>query len=88
MREPNEKGHFRLGITVRAKSRSVDRTQIKRAIREAFRQMELEDLSLGSFDYEVVIPAGKSVAHPFVQRLKETLIEELMRLCANSQSQA
>ena len=54
----NSLGHARLGISVRAKGKAVDRNRIKRQIREFFRR---ECKGLGSFDYHVVIPRKKSI---------------------------
>lgn len=51
-RIPNSYGHFRLGITLKIKTSSVGRNQIKRAIRESFRQSAP---FLGSYDYNVVV---------------------------------
>lgn len=73
----NETGHFRLGITLKARGRSVDRNRVKRRIREAFRR---SGLMLGSFDYNVVVPVTKKMVFPYPQRLGKCLENELQRL--------
>src|SRR5438128_219046 len=52
----NDLGHFRLGITLKARGNSVNRNRVKRRIREAFRT---QGESLGGYDYNVVVPIGK-----------------------------
>lgn len=79
-RIPNELGHFRLGITLKARGTSVQRNKVKRQIRESFRtQREV----LGGFDYNVVIPATKRLAHPYADKLgvclRSTLADALKR---------
>jgi ribonuclease P protein component len=65
-RIPNEVNHYRLGITLKARGSSVERNQVKRQIREFFRNhAEL----LGSFDYNVVIPKMRNMAFPFAKEL-------------------
>ncbi len=69
-RIPNELGHFRLGITLKARGTSVQRNKVKRQIRESFRiQREI----LGSFDYNVVVPASKRLAHPYADKLGDCI---------------
>ncbi len=75
-RIPNGFGHFRLGITVKAKVNSVQRNKLKRTLREAFRQSKD---CLGSFDYNVVIPSSKKVGHRYYARLQSCLTKELPR---------
>jgi ribonuclease P protein component len=73
-RIPNELGHFRLGITLKARGTSIERNQVKRAIREAIR---VQAEALGSFDYNVVIPGTRKMAFPYARKLRKCLIEEL-----------
>ena len=73
-RIPNQLGHFRLGITLKARGTSIERNRVKRRIREAFRNLSA---FLGGFDYNVVIPAGKKMAHPFHLKLMTSLEKEL-----------
>ena len=73
-RVKNDLGHFRLGITLKARGSSVNRNRVKRQIRESFRtHAEI----LGSYDYNVVIPAAKKLVHPFPKKLGESLRREL-----------
>jgi ribonuclease P protein component len=72
----NELGHYRLGITLKARGRSVDRNQVKRRIRESFR---VHAPALNGYDYNVVISAGRKLGHPFPTRLGEILRQELPR---------
>lgn len=76
-RIPNDYGHFRLGITLKARGNSVQRNRVKRQIREAFRCQAPE---LGSFDYNVVIPGSKRLAHPFAEKLGACLKTELSQV--------
>ena len=62
----NDLGHFRLGITLKARGTSVERNKVKRQIRENFR---INADALGSFDYNVVIPGTKKMAHPYPRKL-------------------
>ncbi|MEK6578258.1 MAG: ribonuclease P protein component [Bdellovibrionota bacterium] len=73
-RVPNELGHFRLGITIKARGSSLDRNKVKRRVREAFRTRAPV---LGSFDYNVVIPKTKKMAHPYPRLLGLSLKEGL-----------
>lgn len=70
----NELGHFRVGVSIQARVRSVDRNRIKRQIRESFR---LNGAHLGSFDYHVVIPRDLSGPikedHTFPKKLRACL---------------
>ena len=77
-RIPNEFGHFRLGITLKARGNSVARNRTKRRIREAFRQIDI--VRLGSFDYNVVVPGSRKMDHLYVRRLARCLREQLPRL--------
>jgi ribonuclease P protein component len=63
-----------VGITLKARGSSVDRNKVKRQIRETFRNLTP---FLGSFDYNVVIPASKKMVHPFPRVLGLSLKEEL-----------
>ena len=73
-RIPNARGHFRLGVTLKARGNSVERNRTKRRIREAFRHLEPQ--SLGSFDYNVVVPGNRRMDHIYVRRLAKCLREE------------
>ena len=73
-RIPNEVGHYRLGITVKARVNSVERNRVKRQVREVFRHRQA---ILGSFDYNVVIPSEKKAGFPFPRILREALEKEL-----------
>lgn len=70
----NDCGHFRLGITVKAKGSSVERNRVKRVVREFFRKLAP---ALGGFDFNVVIPRTKKMAHPYPKKLLEELRKEL-----------
>ncbi len=76
---PNELGHFRLGITLKARGSSVERNQVKRRIRESFRT---QAAILGSFDYNVVVPGSKKMAHPYPRKLGACLRRELAHALA------
>jgi ribonuclease P protein component len=69
-RVPNSLGHFRLGITLKARGTSPQRNKVKRKVRESFRRNATK---LGSFDYNVLIPAHKKLAHPYPEKLEEAL---------------
>jgi len=76
-RIPNELSHYRLGITLKAKGSSVERNQVKRQIREFFRNhAEL----LGSYDYNVVIPRLSLLAFPFAEKLANCLRKDFPSL--------
>lgn len=77
---PNELGHFRLGITLKARGSSIERNRVKRQIRESFRAQA--DV-LGSFDYNVVISGSRKMAHPYHLKLGACLRRELARAFAN-----
>lgn len=49
----NDRPHFRLGFTIKAKASSVQRNALKRRVREVFR---LHSQQAGAFDYNVVVP--------------------------------
>jgi ribonuclease P protein component len=70
----NNLGHFRLGITLKARGTSVNRNRVKRQIREAIR---LQAKSLGSFDYNVVISGSKRLDYIYALRLRECLTRQL-----------
>lgn len=76
---PNELGHFRLGITLKARGSSIERNRVKRQVRESFR---IHAEILGSFDYNVVIPGSKKIAHPYHLKLGACLRRELARAVA------
>ena len=71
----NDLGHYRLGITIKARGLSVDRNKAKRQIREAFRTHEHY---LGSFDYNVVVPGTKKTGHPYPRLLAQCLKERFL----------
>jgi ribonuclease P protein component len=71
----NSFGHYRLGITIKSRGRSIDRNRVKRQIREAFRHKEAD---LGSFDYNVVIPSSKKMLMPYPIRLRACLDTQLI----------
>lgn len=73
-RVPNECGHFRLGITLKARGSSLERNRVKRQVRESLRNLAP---ILGEFDYNVVIPGTKKMAFPFPRRLGESIRNEL-----------
>jgi ribonuclease P protein component len=76
-RVPNDLGHFRLGITMKARGSSLDRNRTKRQVRESMRCMAQ---NLGSYDYNVVIPGHKKMLHPFPGRLGACIRKELPRV--------
>jgi ribonuclease P protein component len=69
-RVPNDLGHFRLGITLKARGSSISRNQVKRQIREFFR---IHQDRLGSFDYNVVVPKTKKMTFPYPNQLRQVL---------------
>jgi ribonuclease P protein component len=73
-RTPNTLGHFRLGITLKARGTSVGRNRVKRAIREAMRKLRP---LLGQFDYNVVVPFGKKLGFEYARRVAGVLANEL-----------
>jgi ribonuclease P protein component len=73
-RIPNELGHFRLGITLKARGSSLERNRVKRVIRESFRTQS--DI-LGAFDYNIVIPGTKKLARPYDEKLGTCLMKDL-----------
>jgi ribonuclease P protein component len=74
-RIPNDLGHYRMGVSLKARGRAIDRNRVKRTIREFFRR---NSGLLGSFDYNVVIPASRRMAFPFHRRLRAALSSELL----------
>ena len=74
-RVPNEFGHFRVGISIKARPGSVMRNRIKRAIRESFRHIQQD---LGAYDYNVVITAARKLNHTYPSRLGASLRNELL----------
>lgn len=72
----NELGHFRLGISLKARGRSVDRNRVKRRIREEFRRMGSQ---LGSYDYNVLIPGHRKMLPPYPRELADCLRDEVPR---------
>ncbi len=73
-RIPNSVGHFRLGITLKARGSSLERNRVKRQIREAFRTQQA---SLGNYDYNIVIPGHKKMSYPYPEKLGLCLRERL-----------
>lgn len=69
----NTVGHYRLGITLKAKGSSVERNRVKRTIRASFHS--LKGL-LGSYDYNVVIPAYKKIDRHYTKGLRVDLVEK------------
>jgi ribonuclease P protein component len=59
---------------MKARGSSIDRNKVKRQIREVFRtHAEL----LGSYDYNVVVPATKKLTHPYSLKLGDCLRKRL-----------
>ncbi|MBL7715912.1 MAG: ribonuclease P protein component [Bdellovibrionales bacterium] len=75
-RIPNQAGHPRLGMTVKASSGAIERNRVKRMIREFFRKHQE---SLGSFDYNFVVPGAKRIDFQFRRRLGSCLSEKLAK---------
>lgn len=75
-RIPNQERGFRVGISIKSRGRSIDRNRVKRRIREQFRLLGPD---LGHYDYNVLIPTQKKMAHPYPQRLLRCLSTELGR---------
>ena len=75
-RLPNEHGHFRLGVTIKAKCNSVARNRVKRAVRESFRHLKER---LGSYDYNVVVSGARTLDFDYARRLRKALLEEFPR---------
>jgi ribonuclease P protein component len=73
-RIPNKTGAFRLGITLKARGSSIERNRVKRQIRES---MRTHAEFLGSFDYNVVIPGTRKMAHPYHLKLGACFRKEL-----------
>lgn len=69
-RIPNEHAHFRLGISLKARGTSIERNQVKRQIRESFRTHQN---ALGSYDYNVLIPASKRMGRVYAEKLRSCL---------------
>lgn len=70
---PNNLGHFRLGFTLKAKGTSVERSKIKRLVREEMRKV---GPSLGAMDYNVVIPGDrlkKKLSREYQSEVKKAL---------------
>lgn len=82
-RIPNQLGHFRLGITLKARGTSVERNRVKRQLREFFRT---HGYLIGSFDYNVVIPKTKKMTYLYANRLRVCLREELLRVISQNHS--
>ncbi|MGK5083628.1 ribonuclease P protein component [Bdellovibrionota bacterium FG-1] len=78
-RIPNKLGHFRLGVTLKARGNSVERNRTKRQIRENFR---VNADVLGSFDYNVVVPGSRKMTHPYPLKLGACLKRELRNAVA------
>ena len=71
----NQYGHFRLGITLKARGSSVERNRVKRVVREFFRK---NIRLVGSFDYNVVIAGTKKMAYPYPKKLRLCLMKEFL----------
>jgi len=69
-RVPNASGHFRLGVTFKARMNSVERNALRRRIREAVRK---QAPTLGSFDYNVVVREIRRPAKQFARELAREL---------------
>jgi ribonuclease P protein component len=82
-RVPNNEGHFRLGITMKAKGTSTERNRVRRAVRETFRKL---GGALGSFDYNVVIPQTKSLEHPYAKKLRDSLNRQLREVLGRAET--
>ena len=80
-RIPNDFGHFRLGITLKARGGAIGRNSVRRKIREAFRRLEP---ILGSYDYNVVVPATKKLRYPYPNKLSEALQNDFQKVLKNS----
>ncbi len=74
-RIPNNVGHFRLGVTIKAKCNSVERNRVKRVVRESFRMLKDR---LGSYDYNIVISGSRKLDFEFARRLRKSLGEEFV----------
>lgn len=72
-RIPNSLGHFRLGVTIKAKCNSVERNRVKRALRESFRHVKEK---LGSYDYNVVVSGTRKLDFEYARRLRLAVLEE------------
>lgn len=74
-RVANELGHYRLGITLKVRSSSVERNRVRRVVREGFRKIQDR---LGGFDYNVVISgAQRRLSHPYPQQLRQAIEADL-----------
>ena len=73
-RIPNDRGHYRLGITIKARINSVSRNSIKRQIREAARLM---GPLLGGYDYNYVVTGARRLDYSYPRRLRMCLEKEL-----------
>lgn len=81
-RVANTEGHFRLGLTMKAKgTNSVERNRVRRGVRETVRRMRVE---LGSYDYNVVIPKGRKLTPQYVKNLTKCLGHEFREKLRNS----
>jgi ribonuclease P protein component len=69
-RIPNQKNQARLGITVKARTSSVYRNDIKRQIREVFRHAREH---LQNFDYNIVIPSQVRITHVTASKVRKNL---------------
>ena len=69
-RIPNNFSHARLGITVKAKTKSVFRNKIKRQIREHFR---LHQNEFKPADYNIVVPGFVKVTHMTGKQVRKSL---------------
>ena len=69
-RIPNQKNQARLGITVKSRTHSVLRNQIKRQIRESFRAHRDR---MGAFDYNIVIPSQVRIDYLTAEKVRGNL---------------
>lgn len=69
-RRKNSEAEARLGITVKSRTNSVLRNDLKRQIREVFR---LNRMHLGKYDYNVVVSGKYPVNYSTPKQVKEKL---------------
>ncbi|MFN7685719.1 MAG: ribonuclease P protein component [Oligoflexia bacterium] len=74
-RKANPLGHFRLGVTFKAKMSSVERNALRRRIRETIRIL---GPALGSFDYNIVVMKLQRPALLFGRELAREIQDGLL----------